>query len=1045
MSDKKGLFRKLMDGLFGKGEGNPYGSSASPPPVGRPKAVAQNSPLSQMVPGGDASRSRAQPREIPAFPSGAPMKRGIRLLWGQDGAKNPCFLLLFGEESGGTAEIRRRTEESSYRDFLIVRGKGGHFPSFEPLVIQNRTDYRTGQVTRRMFYKRDVAGSYWGNPDSAITDFTPLPRPLRLLAGSSMAEDVAQLQALNPVLPDFALRENPGAVLDLPRALAPYETLLVHLLSDLRLYQRQRALKRLYEKEPPASLWQYLLKRGSSELMAGIFLLLAKEGDRGILEEARAAAADPHRWCSEGYAGGIRRTAVMYLTCFDPPAKARRLRQMAKSLPELRMYPLHIDGKPVLLKDREGRQISAEAVGNPVPPQYMLEGARLRQCNMNGQLSAVHQYYDSAQRRYVSVPREGLYPAGAYCDGVKADRVAIKSVLQEGELYGDPRLLGRLSYYLDAPGLVYHLRENRQGKALRYFRRQLTRIFEGYAETDEAAYITAMTALFSGYSPADACCKFPGNFQFNYFIKAFLYPRFLFRPPGNRYAYMQTDQFAASEGRFEGHPEIWNRHLGAAAEIAGCSSVETILRAMYGMLSDPENRTRLREALSFEQLMLLAECPYPPLQTLGAEALAQRLLGGAGVDTTVLSRLMQGKNPAVSALAERCLRHFLGGFSAEDLAGLLNMPHPERWSGLILQRLSQLDGGAYMDFLYAVYDLDHGPSALEQETGAALSRDALLDGPLWNEEINRLLERSLENLEKLSAARKGTLWAFLLGQLREVRGRRSDPPEPGNRQLFLQTMLFYPPMEELYALLARREVADALAEAAAGAGASPSVTLCFLTAIQNRRIPSDREIRHILETGTPQMLHRLSELLWDCRPQLMGRNTTVLLLLEQEQQALQTLAKSAFQELYGSLQQDLHLMLLDSPYESAYGFGLAQLARLYGEAPIPRELLLPMLSHRAPAVKRFLGAHLSDSLSALRDHRDSDLFFYYAKVLLWQPNRFPESKAAVYEALPEFVSQYPDYRARVEAMLLSLGGSNVIQDSEQALVTLVKLQNTQAS
>ena len=71
---------------------------------------------------------------------------------------------------------------------------------------------------------------------------------------------------------------------------------------------------------------------------------------------------------------------------------------------------------------------------------------------------------------------------------------------------------------------------------------------------------------------------------------------------------------------------------------------------------------------------------------------------------------------------------------------------------------------------------------------------------------------------------------------------------------------------------------------------------------------------------------------------------------------------------------------------------------------------------------------------------NGDLFIYYMKTLLYLPNKHAKSKEELYEVLPSFALQNRDRINEIEEILLEIGGSNVIADSERALVALAKIK-----
>lgn len=65
---------------------------------------------------------------------------------------------------------------------------------------------------------------------------------------------------------------------------------------------------------------------------------------------------------------------------------------------------------------------------------------------------------------------------------------------------------------------------------------------------------------------------------------------------------------------------------------------------------------------------------------------------------------------------------------------------------------------------------------------------------------------------------------------------------------------------------------------------------------------------------------------------------------------------------------------------------------------------------------------------------------YYVKTLLLLPNKNSKSKQRVYDSLPRFVEAFPDKLSEIESILLNIGASNIIIDTERALVALAKIR-----
>ena len=71
---------------------------------------------------------------------------------------------------------------------------------------------------------------------------------------------------------------------------------------------------------------------------------------------------------------------------------------------------------------------------------------------------------------------------------------------------------------------------------------------------------------------------------------------------------------------------------------------------------------------------------------------------------------------------------------------------------------------------------------------------------------------------------------------------------------------------------------------------------------------------------------------------------------------------------------------------------------------------------------------------------NASLFMYYAKTLLLLPNKQSKGKDKLYSVLPQFALENRDKASEIEDLLLKIGASNIIIDSERALVALAKIK-----
>lgn len=98
-----------------------------------------------------------------------------------------------------------------------------------------------------------------------------------------------------------------------------------------------------------------------------------------------------------------------------------------------------------------------------------------------------------------------------------------------------------------------------------------------------------------------------------------------------------------------------------------------------------------------------------------------------------------------------------------------------------------------------------------------------------------------------------------------------------------------------------------------------------------------------------------------------------------------------------------------------------------------------MLEHTSSEVKEYISDKTTEILANLGDG-DEELFMYYVKTLIFLPNRISKSKDSIYEVIPKFATKYKNKLNEIEDMLLDIGGSNIIVDSERALMALAKIR-----
>ncbi|HBA97912.1 MAG TPA: hypothetical protein DCZ23_07380, partial [Lachnospiraceae bacterium] len=68
-------------------------------------------------------------------------------------------------------------------------------------------------------------------------------------------------------------------------------------------------------------------------------------------------------------------------------------------------------------------------------------------------------------------------------------------------------------------------------------------------------------------------------------------------------------------------------------------------------------------------------------------------------------------------------------------------------------------------------------------------------------------------------------------------------------------------------------------------------------------------------------------------------------------------------------------------------------------------------------VKAYISQKMKNAFSEL-DKTNPDLYIYYAKTLLYLPNKVSKSKEYVYKTMPLFLKYYPEKQQEIEHILL---------------------------
>ncbi|SHJ14721.1 hypothetical protein SAMN02745163_01421 [Clostridium cavendishii DSM 21758] len=941
-----------------------------------------------------------------------------KLLWGVDKNNNPSVIIFYGlhafkdMNSKGIAKNNLLEEEIRYVSYAIFRGKNGHFTSFQAVKIlwdedadlNSDESYNNGA---EMYLKKGLKFCYyyWKRDEAyKVKEFVNLPEEKQIVLPYyeklSYYEIVQRVKEKNINFSDFRLVGNPDDILKLAGELETYSQFIINILSNTSLYLRKKSLKALLDMNPSKEVYNKILEIGSSEVIAGLFLEFAKRRDDSLMEEARNFAV----YDSESYAQGVKRCVDIYITSVDDNLRTERIKWIHDNMSKMDFHLMKVNG-------------------TEVPDGKILNGATYRKYASSGILQDYYYNYDYEKRKYIWSDAPQRYKKSQYNDGVKVKLIEFKDTIQEADIYGLADVMGKIAYFLDAPRLNYYFKGSEKGKALRYFKRYVRRAIDDYSINDPQKFMEAMKLLLCSYNNYDYLCKFPKNFQFNEFIKHYLYDDFKEKAPtgwnnwSERYEFIHNDQLMKLKGRYEFKKEIWDDNLEVVAEIATISKLDVIVKACYYILKDSPKAPEFIENMGYKNLIELSLVYYKPLANMFNKILKDKLNKVESFDSSLMIALIGASNEELNKVAMEYFKNTNGAFSAKDTADLLFLDNLDNWLEIFESSINYLEGATYLEFVdYVISSIDKYRKAKVEISKGAM--DILLSSSYKVKELGKEQQiKVLSNLvDILANGVKMTKWisSFIEAIIFAV-----------DYDMLKQNI------EEISITFFNKTIPSRSKE-----------VLSLLNAIKNNKIPTDAEIISILERGTASTINILFNIINRNINTLKDREKTLLIMFESEVAYLNDVAYKVFDRIEGEDKKKLHLLIIDSPVKRAYSFGLRKLEEIYGEV-IPEEFIVQMLESNSTEVKEYISDKVNKVLKNLGD-KNQKLFIYYVKTMLLLPNKVSKGKDNIYNILPKFVISHRENSGEIKAMLMDIGGSNIIKDSEKALVTLAKIRKEEA-
>lgn len=934
------------------------------------------------------------------------------ILWGYDNSNNPSFLILYGEhkfkdtENKGVSINNILEDYVKYTSYAVFKGKEGHLPSFQSIKIIEENGYynkKKDDNSPKMYYKTGLK-NYWSRDENyRFKGFVNLKLDDQIIlpyfTSNSYEEYVKIIEKQHIKFSDFKLTQNPSEILKLYKESEEYE-IIYDMLSNQNIYMRKKALNGLLETNPPKDIYKLLVNIGSTELISGLFLELAKRNNPVLIEEAKTIFEAEINWAEESYIKGVKRCANIYMAALNDELKAERIKFIYESLPEIDLHLTNING-------------------NDIPKDKIIEGYTYRKYAMQGLLKENYGRYDNNQRKWVEYRCPERYKISQYTDGVILKTLELKNTIQEAEAYGLADVIGKIAYYLDAPRLTYYFKGSEKSEELKYYKRYIRRIIDSYGKNNSDKFMEVMKALLTSYTQYDYVCKFKGNFQFNEYIKNYLYYDFKEKPPIGwenwqaRSEWMENDQLMKLQGRYEFMKEIWDNHLADVLEISIKAKINPILKACYYILKDSERTNDLIENMSYEELIDLTQGSYEPLANMFMDIVSNKLNSFNTFESKFMIALMNSSSEDIHDLAKEFLRRTKGSFSANDIVDLMLLDNLDIWIDLFKESILSLNENEYLKFMKIIIE----SSDKFRKYNINFSKD-----------IKDILSFTTSKIQDISEYEKSN---FIVNMISEATNITKMPEW---LKVFIEELIFSVSYEELDKLLMNITIEPINKTISQ----SCRQVISLLESIQNTKLPLDSQIVGILETGTAQMINILFEIIMKNSEELRTRFSTLLIMFESDITILNQKAEEIFDNMSGEKRKKLHGIIIDSPVNKVYSFGLRKLDEIYNDL-IPIEFIIQMLEHNSIDVKAYI-SNKTDKILDNLGNGDEELFIYYTRTLLFLPNKVSKSKDNIYRVIPKFVLKYKDKLDEFEDILLDIGGSNIITDSERALITLAKIR-----
>lgn len=926
------------------------------------------------------------------------------LLWGKDASGNKGFLILYGVHNGKNEEAGYVLEENiTYTNYIVVIGESGHMPSIPEVKAME-------SYQGELYLYKSIGSSEPYYYHKKVDNFQSLGEQTIILpyfSSLSYTECVERIWMQRKEFSGFQIAKNPNELLELPQIYENYFACVCEMMSHFNLYIRKKRLAQLIEYNLPIDFWQHLLSVGSTEVIAGIFLAFANKNERLLLEEA-SKIQETAPFAQQNYWDGMIRCAKLYSSCLNAEKKKERIEQIKEEVPQIDLPIVYM----------YGREIS---------PDEKLDGNFYRRCAMDGNLQKYSTHWVKENNKWKSqqVLNKPYYTKGIYNDGWKLDIIKVKYTIQEVEILRMADIIGEIAYYLDTPRLKYYFIATNQMKVLRYLKRYVRRIMDQYAIDNPDLFMQAMQALLTRYKPEDYLSKFENNYQFNEYIKYYLYNSWNEKAPTASYEddwevywqrnkerreFLQNDQLLNLEGRFEFHPEIWNTHIKETLEIALVTQIIDIQKACYFILKDAWQEGRLEAFVSEEQMVSFTNAKYLPLAQMFQTIFAQNLSKKTYLTSERLLICLKSGNATLFQVAVDYIKKYSDQIEPEIYVSMLFFENRETIFELWKEQVLCLSKKAFITFVKELIQKEQQLQAIaleeEKEVLSYLAPKIIDLNQIEKEELY------IYTSNKLLTCKEENKWIF-------------D---------FIEELLCSLEVTNIHSM-AQSSMLDAT-KVLTARGRRVYAMLCM---IEKNEIASASQIEDILESGTASMINLFYRYIQDKQSVIQNKPSIFLIIAESNLQVLHSFIQEVVEQAEIEKQKELIQLLIDSPLQKVYLLGLDLSERIFGDA-IPKEWLLQMLEHPTKEIKSFISKKIDFVINNMGSG-DTALFLYYVRTLLYMPNKVSKEKSKICKILPDFVKRYPNYLQETQHLLYDIGGSNHKKDAESALVALAQIKS----